>query len=1157
MMGGLPPPPPPSRGRPGVDFHACRAAANLHHTGWLFEIERDPTQVKAAADGAWLLAVPRCVAADTSGCAVASWAASERQVPGQPTPADGDPIKLAELGCTTGRQAASCVQLRDLAYRSGTDAETVRLRSAANAGFVAACTKDGNLFACSKVVSGTAAEDAAVQAALDKQCKQGNKFACGIAAQRTLTDSYRDADKRIAAFKALVDSCSGEAHALCTAVAEPLALGDKRFTSTADPAAGLAIADQRCTAGDADGCRVAARLRGAKGPEALRDATKARNLSDRACVLTNPLAPCAECRQDETLPICRLRIAHREHLSCTAGSGVGACERVAVRFQQGDGVRADIPVAAGYLRRGCDGAEKTACVALDEVCTANPDLPVDVCAQALIHNDLFYEAEYQLGAGGEVDLVDADKNDPSARTPGTVTIGDVASQVPTSIRRGSLDADLVVDVVLDRARQAAIKLVVNELLSAEQKARYRYLRDLLEQGARLLADPSTLRREKFQDLGMTVVRAFVASNLVEGLYPTNTELRKAPIIGATIVAGADVFGARPGKPLDGYMHGFLVDVAYYWLGQTRLFGQPSQMTAQPPLCPWTAGPGLELCTLLAERANAERTIGVDKVLDGLRLAKALHEGGFDDLRRLIEAASRSRTIADLNSTPGLNLNSWQTHLVTGSRTRLDSLRENLASLRTLSRASAYTEAGLDLALLKQAAAGARTAIDSPAIRIALGRQHMEHVLRIIRLIERADREVAADAAAAPAGSLSGGGAPGGLDLPSLVLAKLRKDVTLGLQAWGARDIAELAKKITQMEQTLDGLLPALDRLETSIADLRALLARYPTPDGKRSLDVGIIPLYATGDLVRELRVAQRALTAVDDGLHTIFPGEVQAPVRFARSATVRLVGFLDLMQRVARSSALTSRLGEVVAALRLLGTYRVGVFDAPLYDVLEPVIDSIRTHEPMSLDLLFAVIGKVRIDTLIGSLQGKGNACKHENSVDCWTTKLIHALQESVQRDGNELRVDGGKFAERLAQHGDDFRKRHTWRGYLHLTVGVGALHSDALGDADSERRTVPLISEQVGLGFASPSFGGDRFSFKFGAAASGLLYRAVLDSAESKAVMIHPLFFAIDIGELIEIYASPAMLMLYSPEDGRDGKIRWGASVGVNVPLTAYLERL
>jgi hypothetical protein len=401
------------------------------------------------------------------------------------------------------------------------------------------------------------------------------------------------------------------------------------------------------------------------------------------------------------------------------------------------------------------------------------------------------------------------------------------------------------------------------------------------------------------------------------------------------------------------------------------------------------------------------------------------------------------------------------------------------------------------------------------------------------------------------------GLVGGIDPTALILAKLRGDVTTALTAWDKRDIAELDKKLDAIAIKIDAVSPTVDRLEAAIADITSLFGRFPSADGTASLDVGNLPLYATPDLARELRIASKHLVALDDGLRTLFPGEVNAQVRFARSATVRLVGFLDLMERVARSSRLTQKTGDVIAALRMLGTFRVGVFDAPLYDVLEPVLDSIKTHEPMDLELLYAVIAHVRLDTLIGALQGKGNPCKNESSVDCWTTRLVHALQESVERDGGNLRIDGGKFAQRLAQHGDDFRRHHKWRGYLHLTVGVGSLYSDPIGDMGAERRAVPLISEQIGFGIASPSFFGDRLTFKVGAAASGLLYRATLDSAESKAIMVHPMFFALDIGDLVEVYVSPGMVMLYPPEEMRSTELRWGASLGISVPLSAYLERL
>ena len=196
--------------------------------------------------------------------------------------------------------------------------------------------------------------------------------------------------------------------------------------------------------------------------------------------------------------------------------------------------------------------------------------------------------------------------------------------------------------------------------------------------------------------------------------------------------------------------------------------------------------------------------------------------------------------------------------------------------------------------------------------------------------------------------------------------------------------------------------------------------------------------------------------------------------------------------------------------------------------------------------LVHAIVGLVR------SLAGDGNACEKDSSVDCWTTKLIHALQESVEREGDLIRVDGGKFAQRLAKHGDDIRRKHDWRGYFHLTVGFGALRSDPVDDGVEAQRFVPMVSEQIGFGWASPSFFGDRLTFKVGVAASGLLYRAVLDSEESNAIMVHPLFFAVDIGDLIEAYVSPGMILVYPPTDTRDTEVRWGISAGLQVPLSS-----
>ena len=1220
----------PERDRPGVAA-GCLAMSELLDRGWLFEVEKSPLKAATVLDRAIVLGRTRCTDADTSGCVAAAKAILGRDKKLPPNKADVlGRIALAERGCTKGRQLAACQHLMETSWSLETiesfKSEAARLRAVATAGMAAACTTDEEVLACTKVEDRLdGAQRVTVRNVIEKRCKDNDKTACASLQMEILVRSRREPAKVTAAMKVLISLCVGDGHPLCASVAEALLVPSKakRLSIPVEPVAGLALAAQRCDLGDVDGCRLAATALGAPpatqpvpgpakpapppgppagagsgappptapptpstAPAVPPDPIKARGFADRACSLTRPDRSCRECQTDPTLPSCQRRIAYADHEQCFTGVS-GACERAAQRFTQGRGVSRSVERAADYLRRGCDAAERGACVALDELCVTNPALPAKLCQQALIHSDLFYEAEYQLGAGRDADLIDPDRPSTAPKGPAPVTVGSIAAATPTSIQRGKLDADLVVNVVLDRLRQAAIQLVVNQLLSAERKARYRYLRDLLDEGAGLLAQPSTLRREKFQDLGMIVVRAFVAANLIDGLYPTGGALMASAHIGATVARGQKELEVVEKGPLPGKLHGYLVDVAYYWLGETRLFGRPGGNAARSLECPWSTGQGAILCKQLAERATAERVIGVDKVLDGLRLCKALRDGGFDDLRRLIEASSRSRTIADFGSTAGLTLDQWRARLVEGTRRRLDGVRSGLVDIRTLVRPGAFGENGLDLGTLGSAARNAREALSSPAVRLLIGSENSLHLMRLVAMIDHASRDAEADdgdaprvddvsafvPAAPPAAKVPPTPPAKGkkprkaevaapisdvIDGDALILAKLRQDASVVLTGWATRDMGELGKRIDEINTKLDAVYPTVDRLEAAIADIASLFGRYPNSDGTASLDVGNLPLYATPDLARELRTASKALVALDDGLRSLFPGEVNAQVRFARSATVRLVGFLDLMERVARSSRLTQKTGDVIAALRMLGTFQLGVFDAPLYDVLEPVLDSIKTHEPMNLEMLYAVIAHVRLDTLIGALQGDGNPCKNEGSVDCWTMRLVHALQESVEQDGTGgLRIDGGKFAQRLAQHGDDFRRRHKWRGYLHLTVGVGGLYSDPLEDTVDTRRTVPLISEQIGVGLASPSVFGGRLTFKVGVGASGLLYRAALDSAESKAIMVHPLFFAVDIGELVEAYVSPGMVLLYPPEDGRGTQVRWGFSAGISVPLSAYLERL
>ncbi len=1146
------------------DGKGCWQLALLLKDGWLFEVERDVTRHLAVVYRASNFAARRCVDADTSGCATAAQALLELHSQNKPNAEEAKrPLKFAEKGCVEGKDLAACTVLRsqlwNLEYREQRPDEAIRLRKVSGQALLAICIKQGGPSCGTLRGELNGADLQALIAAVDKRCDAGDAAACANKNYWVLVYEPNDTVKVKNAAQAIFDSCRGEGSELCAGMLEGQIRSDQRFNLKIEPATALAIAVQRCDAGDNAACRVAGLAYSDRGPPALRDAAKATLFSERACAATAPSKNCAECTSMPELKSCRLRTVVKRYEQCFDSAAAGSCEQVANAFLEKDGVVPfDTDRAAKLLRRGCDSADKGACASLDTVCTKNPELPAETCAQALIHNDLFYEAEYQLAVGGSLDLVDASKPAPSAAAT-TITVGDVVANAPTSYRRGKLDADLVVNVVLDRARQAAISLVVDKLLTAERKQRYRYLRDLLVQGAALLSNPSTLRREKFADLGMTVVRAFVAANLIDGLYPTGTQLLKiAPLKNNNAVRQMKVVA---GQPLTAEVHGYLVDVAYYWLGQTPLFGGAPGRIQMAPTCPWTTDAAAQFCVVLAERANAEKIIGVDRVLDGLRLARALRDGGFDDLRRLIEASARSSTIADFASTPGLNLNTWQSRIIVETRDRLTKTRSGFTALRLLSRASVFAETGFDLPQLVEAAKSARAALDVPGAATSIGAEHTIHIRRLVGLIETLDRETKpTDTTASDA--VHDHAINSTLNQSAMALTKLRRDATQGISAWGPAGIVDFHKRLDGIEASMDQITPALARLDGSIVQIRALFGRYPKADGKTATDVDSLPLYAMPELKRELQGAVAALVAVDEGLRTMAPGQVSAQLRFARSATVRLLGFLDLMDRIARSSKLTMRAGDVIAALRILGGTKIGLFDAPLYDVLEPVIDAIRAHEPMSLELLFTVIARVRLDTLIGALQGNADACANDASADCWTTKLIHALQESVERDGGQIRIDGGKFAERLANHGDDFRKRHTWRGFLHLTVGVGGLYTDPISDTaggqagGSQRRGTPLIAEQLGVGLASPAFWKNRLTFKVGTAASGVLYRALLDSEESNAIMVHPVFLALDIGELVEIYASPAMLMFYPPSGDNAAALRWGASFGVSVPLSAYLER-
>ncbi|HVV84701.1 MAG TPA: hypothetical protein VHE35_16660, partial [Kofleriaceae bacterium] len=1035
---------------------------------------------------------------------------------------------------------------RHKAAEAADRAQKKELTDLADDAILVICLKDQLGAACDLAVQHATRAGAVpdLPAAVDKSCAAGDEVGC-IAKVRIGLEGLgpKDGDKIKPLMDQLLTICETADHGLCPGLVEAMLKGRPSLQIAADPARARRVSEARCQRGDLVACDVAVRaFHDATAYGLAPDAAKLREVWTRACQIGGKVRCATLCAEDPGAPICEQFQTFDLRKQCDP-QHPDLCEKVGKRFRDGTGVGADAAAASHFYRLACDASRKSACVALDDLCVAahngGPKVDDGQCVQALIHTDLFYEAEWQFRETGNAQLMD--KPDDSAPAAAAVAVATTSSQASAgiSLSRGHLDADLVVSVVLDRARQAAIKLVVDELERARGGARTQYMRDLLAQGARLLADPSTLRREKFADLAMTVVRAFVAANLVDTLYPDTDAVLKAPEIGADLRAAGTALGQREGGPMSPLLRTYLVDLAYQQLGETNLFAREHDVGDVAIPCPWPNGPGVDLCKRLADGPTAQAALHIDGIIEGVRLAKALRAAGTIDLRRLIEAVERSRSIADLASTPGLVLDEWRTHLVDRSTTLVARVHGAIADLQLLLDPDTYGEE-LDLPSLSAKVAGIRDFLHDPTSRMVIEGDNRAHLEALLAILD------------------TGTGAALAADSRAKEVRSRARDA---LKEWGD-DAGALAAALAALDRSAQRLAPTIKRLDHAVHGIETVMKRLRssdddgaagTPGSKLELDD--LPLYSVGELRDAYREAVSALSALDAQLRQAFPDLDNGELEFARSASIRLLGLLDLLERVARTSRLQEKASDVIGALRLLGSYQGSEFTAPLYDVLEPVLDAMKTHEPMSVDLLFAVISKVRLDSLIESLQGGGNACANDRSVDCWTVKIIHALQESVERDGDMIRVDGGKFAERLAAHGDDFRRRHRWRGFFHLTVGVGAMTSTPRDD--ETRRSVPVIAEQVGFGWASPSVWGDRLTFKVGAAASGILYRALLDSKESNAIMVHPVFLAVDVEDLVELYVSPATVLVYPPDDSHGTDVKLGMSAGLSVPLSAYLERL
>jgi TPR repeat protein len=1205
---------------------SCMEYAWMVRDGWMFEVERDASAFRDyALTKTRVYGEAACDAGNLDACF--TLADNEKRIMDRddwddPLSIDegareeiervaSDIISRSRKACRAGHVAACEWMLGGIGdvqrrgYLGATLSEET-IEKEVNAGFETSCAL-GDSRGCTvhaMTVMGDASNPALVAKGiqlLEKPCEQKNGEACLILSVLTLfatdsenvTDPEQAREKLISQLNAIANSCAHADGPLAETVCQSIVVKvSQPKAGGSGPKQVIAMHAKRCAYGIVSSCEVL--LETATDEDFLKRPSSPQLASANAkiCELSPYGTKCNLCSQKITEgasarnskhQLCRTRLAWKERLGCDAGKE-DHCEILASMYQSGDGVTKSTEDSIGYYRLACDSALKSSCSTLESLCRTSKALDGDErCMQSLIHSDVFYEAEWQFRQTGSAKILG--KVSPSTDAIGSVSVRNQVSSGPgLSLKRGSLNADLVVSVVLDRARQAAIRLVVSELKRAGRRASIPvYLEDLLTQASLLLSDQSSMRREKFQDLGMTVVRAFVASNLTKTIFATNDSFleHKAWQHWAT----EEKLGWTPekfGKEDLVKLREYLTDWVYYTLAETPLFGRAAEGSTHIPACPFKSKSTKVVCALLSDnrKPNVKRLatlLRVQDMLQGLGLAKALREEGSIDLRRFIEAIGRSHTVANLKSTPGLNIQQWKKEIADNTETRLRDLRIQLKASKSAFTSAGWKRMGSAKDVRKMRENALRLVSEHSPYRALFDAENVQKARGILNLAKNLETRfgkletIEAQIDAAKGFSLGGG--PNAETLATSRIDAQRELSQAGLvlrraiKKWD--DAEALLAKLSKLRADLDETRPLILEFRRSLVEIETMVRRYKPPrvpgaditiEVASQFDISHVPLHALPDLRVHFQNVATTLVHLDKQLGEVFPGRTRSKLKFTVSAVVRLLGFFDLMERVARTARLNQTCGDVIGALRLLGSVGNNEFRAPLFDVMAPVLQAIKTHEPMDVDQLFTVISKVRLDSLITSLATDGvKPCEgNEKGFECWTVKIIHALQEAVQRDGESIKIDGGAFAKRLASHGDDFRRRHKWRSYFHLTVGFGGLASTPYQTNEMEstsRRVVPLIGEQIGFGWASPTFWNDALTFKVGAYGTGILYRATLDSEESNAIMASP-FVALDFYDLIELYAGP-MVLFYPPQDDQGAAVRLGASVGLTVPLSAYLEKL
>lgn len=701
-----------------------------------------------------------------------------------------------------------------------------------------------------------------------------------------------------------------------------------------------------------------------------------------------------------------------------------------------------------------------------------------------------------------------------------------------TLQRGSLNVDILAEIIRDRLQKIAIQETTKKLATiASTQAAGFPLREVIEQAVPIFTTEGAIQRDKVEVLVNSVVRAVIATYLMNRL----------PSAGGLDIAQMAAWdkGKSKNKPTANeedvtWARYQLIALTYWWLGYTGLL---STKDTKLPSCDAKDGLRQAFCKDIpkTEKECAEWLVKYAKIdsaytaLRGLSLIarKGSAEKDPIDIEGFIKAIGETTAIANFDKLEGLKLAQWSDVFGKIYKTNLVKGAENVADLiKTF-----------------------ESLINALKARNLAGVQQAATVLK-----DKMVSDTAAD------GVKSYFSAEYWNDLEKAVgtLATSTKDPWDTLpQPIAFYYYADDPRKtpFADVAGTLKAIKSSIGSLADAEQTIRKVLA------GRRSLDE--IDFQSLAKLVLPITNATTDIENISKSLRDLNQQPDPALARIARDfgalkEVVKQLVKLDLPEVHAKT------VGQVVDELRALGP-RV----ATLQRALSPALELIAKKKQLDTAAIVAIVQRIEMTEMLAAFGIDMKSCNEgQDGAPCWGAQILRVLRDSIEANGNSLKVDGTKLADGLSTLGDDFKRRSKGGWYFHLTVGLGGIYAIAppevvettvngvmtRSQVVGASRFAPLAAEQIGVGYASQTYAGDWVTLKAGGFASGLLYRATISSTESQAVM-GGLFGALDIKELVEVYA--AGVMMWYPSIGSSSyPLRPGFTVGVQVPLGDYLKR-